>query len=190
MASRARLVGQGVAIGLVALLFILLAWSLLNDEGGGLKSAAAKGDLPQAPELTLERLDETGELQLSSLRGKAVVLNVWASWCIPCQQEAPVIQKVWPEYHDRGYTFIGIDLWEAESDARRFIEQHRLDFPLAPDTERKVYVDYGVAALPAAFFLEPGLRAKTRYQGPLDEATLRVLLDELQPPRGVTGGSR
>ena len=70
MASRARLVGQGVAIGLVALLFILLAWSLLTDEGGTLAAQANRGDRPAAPDFTLERLDDEGDLQLSSLPGQ------------------------------------------------------------------------------------------------------------------------
>ena len=86
---------QGVAIGLVALLFILLAWSLLHDEGGDLSKKANAGELPSAPDFTLERLDQDGEIQLSSLRGKAVVLNVWASWCIPCKDEAPYLEEVW-----------------------------------------------------------------------------------------------
>jgi cytochrome c biogenesis protein CcmG, thiol:disulfide interchange protein DsbE len=84
-------VAQGVAIGLVVLLFILLAWSLLNDEGGDLAAAANRGERPTAPDFTLERLDRAGDLRLSSLRGKAVVLNVWASWCIPCKEEAPYL---------------------------------------------------------------------------------------------------
>ena len=102
MARRARLVGQGVAIGLVALLFILLAWSLLTDEGGDLAAKANRGDRPDAPELALERLGGSGELRLSSLEGKAVVVNFWASWCQPCKQEAPFLEKVWREHRDRG----------------------------------------------------------------------------------------
>ena len=118
MASRARLVAQGVAIGLVALLFILLAWSLLNDEGGGLAAAANRGERPTAPDFTLERLDEDGELQLSSLRGKAVVLNVWASWCIPCKEEAPYLEQVWRSNRDRGLVVVGLDARDFRADAR------------------------------------------------------------------------
>ena len=102
VARRARLVAQGVAVGLVALLFILLVWALVTEEGGDLAAAAARGERPEAPDFTLERLDEDGELTLSSLRGKAVVLNVWASWCIPCKEEAPFLEQVWREERDAG----------------------------------------------------------------------------------------
>ena len=61
---RARLAAQGAAIGLVALLFILLAWSLLHDEGGDLSKQANRGDRPSAPDFTLDRLDRDGKLQL------------------------------------------------------------------------------------------------------------------------------
>ena len=95
MTQRAKLVAQGIAIGLVALLFLLLVWALVTEEGGGLAASAARGDKPEAPDFTLERLDEEGELTLSSLRGKAVLVNIWASWCHPCKEEAPILEQVW-----------------------------------------------------------------------------------------------
>jgi cytochrome c biogenesis protein CcmG, thiol:disulfide interchange protein DsbE len=109
VARRARLVAQGVAVGLVALLFILLVWALVNDEGGDLAAAANRGDRPQAPEFSLERLDGDGELALSSLAGKAVVLNFWASWCIPCKKEAPFLEEVWRENRKRGLVVLVFD---------------------------------------------------------------------------------
>jgi cytochrome c biogenesis protein CcmG/thiol:disulfide interchange protein DsbE len=197
IAGRRTLVG---AAGLVLVAGIAILAVAMQRGVGGTGSGRSDEGGQAMPAFTLRQFDGRTFTTTDHAAGPMFVY-FWASWCIPCQQEAPVIQKVWPEYRERGYTFVGIDMWDAESDAKRFIERHRLDFPLAPDTERKVYVDYGVAALPAAFFLEPGMRARTRYQGPLDEATLRSLLDELQPrsasapagrtgPEGQTGGAR
>ena len=107
MARRARLVGQGVAIGLVALLFALLGWSLLTGEGGTLAAQANRGERPTAPDFTLERLDDEGELLLSSFEGKAVLVNFWASWCIPCKDEAPFLEEVWRDNRNRGLVVVG-----------------------------------------------------------------------------------
>jgi cytochrome c biogenesis protein CcmG, thiol:disulfide interchange protein DsbE len=123
MARRARLVAQGVAIGLVALLFILLAWSLLNDEGGNLAAAANRGDRPAAPGFALERLDKEGELDLTSLRGKVVVLNFWASWCIPCKEEAPVLEGIGRDGTRRDLAVVGLDARDFRGDARRFMRR-------------------------------------------------------------------
>lgn len=168
MASRARLVGQGVAIGLVALLFLLLAWSLFSDEGGDLAAKANRGERPQAPDFTLERLDEEGELRLSSLRGKAVVLNVWASWCIPCKQEAPFLEEVWRERRDDGLVVVGLDAKDFRADARKFAERFELTFPLVYDGPGKTLDGLGVTGFPETFVLDREGRVVEAFAGAVD----------------------
>lgn len=168
MASRARLVAQGVAIGLVVLLFILLAWSLLQDEGGDLAAAAARGDRPAAPDFTLERLDGDGELQLSSLQGKAVVLNVWASWCIPCKQEAPFLEQIWNENRDRGLVVVGLDAKDFRADARKFAERFDLTFPLVYDGPGETLDGFGVTGFPETFVLDREGRVVEAFAGAVD----------------------
>lgn len=154
MAHRAKLVGQGVAIGLVVLLFALLAWSLASKEGGDLASAAARGDRPLAPDFTLERLDEDGELTLSSLRGKAVVLNVWASWCIPCKEEAPYLEQLWRENREREVVVVGLDAKDFRKDARAFVERFGLTFPIVYDGPGDTLAALGVTGFPETFVLD------------------------------------
>ncbi|GIU94322.1 MAG: hypothetical protein KatS3mg012_0779 [Gaiellaceae bacterium] len=154
MARRAKLAGQGVAIGLVVLLFALLAWSLASSEGGDLASAAARGDRPQAPDFTLERLDADGELTLSSLRGKAVVLNVWASWCIPCKEEAPYLERLWRENRGRGVVVVGLDAKDFRKDALAFAERFDLTFPLVYDGPGETLARFGVTGFPETFVLD------------------------------------
>jgi cytochrome c biogenesis protein CcmG/thiol:disulfide interchange protein DsbE len=173
MASRARLVGQGVAIGLVALLFILLAWSLVSDEGGDLAAAAARGDRPQAPDFTLERLDEDGELQLSSLAGKAVVLNVWASWCVPCKKEAPYLEQLWQERRDRGLVVLGLDAKDFRADARTFAERYGLTFPLVYDGPGDTLDGFGVTGFPETFVLDREGRVVEAFAGAVDGDEVR-----------------
>ena len=154
MAQRARLVAQGVAIGLVVLLFALLAWSLVAEEGGDLAAAAARGERPEAPDFTLERLDEDGELTLSSLRGKAVVLNVWASWCVPCREEAPYLEQVWRDNRDRDLVVVGLDAKDFRRDARDFVERFDLTFPIVYDGPGDTLSGYGVTGFPETFVLD------------------------------------
>ena len=165
MGYRARLVAQGVAIGLVALLFILLAWSLLHDEGGDLSKQANRGDRPAAPDFMLERLDGSGELQLSSLRGKVVVLNAWASWCGPCKEEAPYLEQVWRQNRDRGVVVLGLDAKDFRADARRFAERYDLTFPLVYDGPGDAIDGYGITGFPETFVIDREGRVVRAFAG-------------------------
>lgn len=181
MARRALLVAQGVAVGLVVLLFVLLVWSLVTGEGGDLAKAAARGELPQAPDFTLERLDEVGELTLSSLEGRAVVLNVWASWCIPCKEEAPFLEQVWRENRDRGLVVVGLDAKDFRKDARRFMRRFELTFPIVYDGPGDTIGGYGVTGFPETFVLDREGRVVQAFVGAVnsdeDRARLRAAVD-------------
>ncbi len=182
MAQRGRLVAQGVALGLVALLFLLLVWSLVTEEGGDLAEAAARGERPEAPDFTLERLDREGELTLSSLRGKAVVLNAWASWCLPCKEEAPFLEQVWRENRDRGLVVVGLDAKDFRKDARRFVRRYDLTFPIVFDGPGDVAADrYGVTGFPETFVLDREGRVVEAFVGAInadeDRARLRAAVD-------------
>ena len=182
MASRVRLVAQGVAIGLVALLFVLLAWSLLSDEGSGLAAAANRGERPSAPDFTLERLDEEGELELSSLRGKAVVLNIWASWCIPCKEEAPYLEQVWRSNRERGLVVLGLDARDFRADARRFAKRLGLTFPLVYDGPGDELDGYGITGFPETFVIDREGRVVEAFAGAVngedERVRLRAAIDE------------
>jgi cytochrome c biogenesis protein CcmG, thiol:disulfide interchange protein DsbE len=154
VARRAKLVAQGVAIGLVALLFVLLVWALVTEEGGDLAAAANRGDRPEAPEFALERLDGEGELALSSLQGKAVVLNFWASWCLPCKDEAPYLEQVWQDNRERGLVVVGLDAKDFRRDARRFADRFGLTFPLVFDGPGDTLGSWGVTGFPETFVLD------------------------------------
>jgi cytochrome c biogenesis protein CcmG/thiol:disulfide interchange protein DsbE len=173
VARRARQVAQGVAIGVVALLFVLLAWSLATDEGGDLAAASARGELPVAPDFTLERLDEEGELTLSSLRGRAVVLNVWASWCLPCKEEAPFLEQVWRESRDDGLVVVGLDAKDFRRDARRFVERYGLTFPIVFDGPGDELGGYGVTGFPETFVLDREGRVVEAFAGAVDGDDVR-----------------
>ena len=161
---------QGVAIGLVALLFILLAWSLLHDEGGDLSKKANAGELPSAPDFTLERLDQEGEIKLSSLHGKAVVLNVWASWCIPCKDEAPYLEEVWQKNHARGLVVLGLDAKDFRGDAKDFLARYGVTYSNVYDGKGSTVGRYGVTGFPETYFVDADGKVRYRIAGPVEDA--------------------
>lgn len=108
-----------------------------------------------------------------------VLVYFWASWCAPCAAEAPLIQQLWGEYGGRGYTFVGVNIWDGEKDARAFADRYGLTFPLVRDADGAIYLGYGVQQLPMAFFVRPGLRVDEQHLGQLEEAGLRRMLDQL-----------
>jgi cytochrome c biogenesis protein CcmG, thiol:disulfide interchange protein DsbE len=165
VARRARLVAQGVAVGLVALLFILLVWALVTDEGGDLAKRANRGDLPEAPGFELARLDGDGTLALSSLAGKAVVVNFWASWCGPCKEEAPFLEDVWRENRERGLVVVGYDAKDFRRDARRFVNRFDLTFPIVFDGAGAELDDWGVTGFPETFVLDRQGRVVKAFVG-------------------------
>src|SRR5262249_18002709 len=138
---------------------------------------ANRGDRPAAPDFTLERLDQDGKLQLSSLRGKAVVLNVWASWCGPCKEEAPYLEEVWLKNRSRGLTIVGLDAKDFRVDAMRFARGYGLTFPLVYDGPGDVIANYGVTGFPETFVIDRDGRVVAFFAGAVDGEDERAKLD-------------
>ena len=123
MAGRARLVLQAAAVAVVASLVLLLAIQVFaKSKGDSLVGAVQDGKTPSAPALELPTLDGDREISLASFRGRAVVLNFWASWCEPCKREAPMLEAAWRRHRQRGFAVLGVDAPDFGADARRFVD--------------------------------------------------------------------
>ena len=83
--------------------------------------------------LVFDSLDGDGEISLADYRGKALVLNFWASWCEPCKNEAPLLEETWQRYRNEGLVVIGIDAQDFRTDAQRFVERYGLTYLMAFD---------------------------------------------------------
>src|SRR5687767_3547847 len=118
MSSSLRLAAQALALLVVAGLVGLFAWNLTSDDGKNIPSDVQQGKTPAAPLFTLPRLEGDGQVALSSFAEKVVVLNFWASWCIPCKREASRFQEVWERHRRDGVVVLGVDTLDFDGDGR------------------------------------------------------------------------
>jgi cytochrome c biogenesis protein CcmG/thiol:disulfide interchange protein DsbE len=177
MTRRALLVAQGAAVGLVVLLFALLVWKLATNEGGDLAKAANEGKRPSGPTFSLERLDQSGTLSLANLRGKVVAVNFWASWCDPCVDESPYLERVWLKYRKRGFVMLGIDAQDFRIDARRFMRRYGLTYPIVYDGPGKTLKHYGVTGFPETFVIDRDGHVVEAFVGAVASAQERTRLE-------------
>jgi cytochrome c biogenesis protein CcmG/thiol:disulfide interchange protein DsbE len=117
---------------------------------------------------------------LEAHRGKVVVVNFWASWCYPgCYEEAPVLERNWRAYRDRGLVVIGVDIQDTAEAAQKFIRDFGLTFPNARDTAGKVSIDYGVYGVPETFFVDKRGRIRAKHVGAVTEDVFRKHVEPL-----------
>lgn len=171
-------------IAFLTLFFLLAGYITLtrmpqDQIGGGEIRSPRKGFLP--PSYSSEMLDG-GYLNDNSLKGKAVVLNFWASWCPPCKAEMPALQSVSTEFSNENVIVIGINATSQDSlaDANRFIKESGITFPILLDTSGKINSDFMVNSLPTTFFIGTDGKIKNVIVGgPISEASLRTQIEAL-----------
>jgi cytochrome c biogenesis protein CcmG, thiol:disulfide interchange protein DsbE len=167
--GRVQRVAQLAALIGVAALLGLLIWKVAFGRTTGAADELAAGKLVHAPAFTLDRLDRDGQLGVGDLRGKAVVVNFWASWCVPCRDEAPVLQKTYERYRDQGLVVLGVDVNDFRQDARRFMKRYGLSYPVVYDGKGSTVGKWGVRGFPETFFVDrTGKLVGERIEGAVD----------------------
>jgi cytochrome c biogenesis protein CcmG/thiol:disulfide interchange protein DsbE len=151
---RVKVAGQVASVGLVAALLALLVWKVVQNDRTNVASSFTKGHVTKPVDFDLKRLNGDGSLQLSSLRGKVVVVNFWASWCDPCKSEAPRFQAAFERYRDR-VAFVGVDTADYSADAGRFLDRYGVTYPNVRDPDRSVLGKYGGLPIPRTFVISP-----------------------------------
>jgi cytochrome c biogenesis protein CcmG/thiol:disulfide interchange protein DsbE len=131
----------------------------------------------QAPSFTLALFDGS-TLRLEELRGKAILLNFWASWCVPCRAEARALESAWQKYKDRGVVFIGVNIQDKEEDARAFMNEFKVTYLNGRDESGKIAIDYGVWGIPETFFIDPQGRITYKHAGELRAPIIESKVDE------------
>jgi cytochrome c biogenesis protein CcmG/thiol:disulfide interchange protein DsbE len=118
------------------------------------------------------------EIRLEDFRGEAVVLNFWASWCIPCRAEAVALENAWLKYRDRKVVFIGVNIQDKEDDARAFMREFGITYLNGTDPSGKIAIDYGVWGIPETFFIDPQGRITHKHAGELPPPIIQAKLED------------
>ena len=117
-----------------------------------------------APDFRLRSFDGR-MVALADFRGKPVVLNFWASWCTPCRQEMPNLERVWKEFRGQGLVVLGIDVLDDEKDAAAFLKALSITYPNVFDPDQTRMRLYRVAALPTTILIDREQRQRGRFVG-------------------------
>jgi cytochrome c biogenesis protein CcmG/thiol:disulfide interchange protein DsbE len=146
--------GSGIRWGRI-IIWIVVALVLLFVALGLINAFATQPQEGKAPDFTLETYG--GETYtLSELRGQVVVVNFWASWCLPCAQEAPALEAAWQDYRDQGVVFLGVDYVDSEAQALEYLEKYGVTYPNGPDLGTRISDAYHIRGVPETFVINAG----------------------------------
>ncbi len=169
-----------IAVILISTLWVLFTTLSNNEVSGENYSAPQKGF--SAPDFILQDL-EGNQYQLSSFMGEKVIVNIWASWCKPCQYEMPALQKIHEKYSDQGLVLLAVNntYQDNYSNVVDFVSANNLTIPILMDLDGNVSQLYQVQALPSTFFIDRnGKISEIIIGGPMSEALIEAKIMELE----------
>jgi cytochrome c biogenesis protein CcmG, thiol:disulfide interchange protein DsbE len=150
-----------------------------------LDEAVAQGQRPAAPQATRTlpvlssggtNADAAGN-SLAAYRGKVVVLNFWASWCVPCQTEAPLLERAQSPLAAHNGTVLGVTYLDASTDSQTFVREHRITYPNLRDTTGEFAHAYGTDQLPESFVIDRAGDIVAISRGEIDQAFLSKAIE-------------
>jgi cytochrome c biogenesis protein CcmG, thiol:disulfide interchange protein DsbE len=169
------------------ILYILLliagaAWTVLSiDQSVSANEVAAPQAGFPAPDFSLQTA--TGETYtLSELKGQAVLVNLWATWCPPCRAEMPAIQKIYEEYKDQGLIVLAVNMTAQDNPLNivPFVTEYELTFPILLDETGEISAAYQLRSLPSSYFIDrEGIISEVVIGGPMAEALLRARVEKI-----------
>jgi len=166
-----------IMTALVGLLICTLSCNQSTEES----SALTNDNI--AENFSLDSLSENKKVSLEDFKGKAVVLNFWATWCGPCREEMPLLEEYWNKYKKKDVVFLGIDVMDDKNNAAEFIKKMGVTYPNLYDPTGKASSKYGVIALPATFFINKDGTIAFKNYGPFlgseGKKKLKLFLKEI-----------
>jgi cytochrome c biogenesis protein CcmG/thiol:disulfide interchange protein DsbE len=171
-------------VPVLLLIALLAAASLRRDRALAIGAALARGESPAVPALVLPTLPPESAapraVGLRELRGHAVVLNFWASWCDPCREETPLLETLAHDYAPRGLLVVGVDTQDLEAPARAFLSRYAVTYLNLRDPDGSVGRLFGTTGVPETFFIDAAGRIRAKFPGEqLDAAVWRRAVEAL-----------
>jgi cytochrome c biogenesis protein CcmG, thiol:disulfide interchange protein DsbE len=167
-----------VTIGVIGVFVVILALGLFRAN----QTQPTSGPAPDL-ELTLfdgyEGNAGKSPIKLSDLKGKVVVLNFWASWCVPCAQEAADLQATYEKYKDQGVVFLGVDWTDIEGDALNYLKRFGITYANGPDLQTKIGPRYHITGVPETYVVDREGKIQYFKASPISVAELSGVLDRL-----------
>lgn len=156
------------------------AWAQSKINYKVIPNLEAMKENPQTPEFSLPT-PEGKKISLKDFRGKIVFLNFWASWCTPCREEMPAMERLYQEFKDKNFVILAVSVRDRKQNAVGFVKELRLTYPVALDTEGQVGLLYGAWGLPTTYLIGPKGEGLARAWGPAEwyGPAARKLIKEL-----------
>jgi len=160
------------AAGVVLALLGLLVWDVSHSSGGGVAAKVDRGHVVAAPKTTLPYFTQDGTFNLASYRGKVVVLNFWASWCVDCKLEAKTLHDAAAKWGNK-VVFVGVDTKDFASAARSYMQRYDVNYHVVRDVNGSAGDTWGVTGYPETFFVDRQGRVITPHvNGPIPVSEL------------------
>ena len=168
----------------VAGLLSLFGWQMVRTGGqpAGIGINSVFGEVqvePRAARPFSLTLLSGSQTSLADLRGKVVMIDFWSSWCPPCREEAPTLASVYQQYQARGVVFLGVAIWDSDSEVRKFVQGNGLGYPNGLESRGTIAIDYGVKGIPEKYFVDKNGNIVRKFIGPVTSEQLSKVLDEL-----------
>ena len=172
---------RGLSIALVLAVFGFLVAILFRAFGHDPHAVPFGLAGKKAPDFTIARLDNSAKVSLAQFAGRPLVINFWATWCVPCQVEHPVLAWAADAYRDK-VSFLGIVFEDTENATRDFLAKHGDSYLQLFDPTSTVAVDYGVAGVPETYFINRDGIIVAKYAAPFsDRALFKSYLERILP---------
>lgn len=170
-----------LAVSLAGLLLaVSLAVLLLYQKDSDTETPARSRAMVKefAPDFTLTPI-EGGSIRYGELKGKPILVNFFASWCLPCREEMPAIERIAREYKARGVVFLGVAVDDTEAKMREFVTRYEVSFPVGLDNGATIQKSFGLYGIPTTYFIDKQGVINYFHAGAVTEELLRHELDKL-----------